>query len=119
MLQTLACWRAVLWLGGADRGLSHLRFAVGVCVLAAGLLMGGAGGAVAVADPDSSGSATRKQRRTSPTAIHRRGKPEKPAPTTSKNRRHHLEETGATTPLKNRRHHPKTGSRHPKNRRQN
>ena len=37
--------------------LSHLRFAAGVCVLAAGLLMGGAGGAVAVADPDSSGSA--------------------------------------------------------------
>ena len=37
--------------------LSHLRFAAGVCVLAAGLLMGGAGGAVAVADPGSSGSA--------------------------------------------------------------
>jgi hypothetical protein len=35
--------------------LSHLRFAAGVCVLAAGLLMG-AGGAVAVADPGSSGS---------------------------------------------------------------
>lgn len=37
---------------------SHWRFAAGVCVLAAGLLMGAAGGAVAVADPDSSGSAT-------------------------------------------------------------
>jgi hypothetical protein len=36
--------------------LSQLRFAAGVCVLAAGLLMG-AGGAVAVADPGSSGSA--------------------------------------------------------------
>jgi hypothetical protein len=36
---------------------SHLRFAAGVCVLAAGLLMGG--GAVAVADPDSSGSAAK------------------------------------------------------------
>ena len=36
--------------------LSHLRFAAGVCVLAAGLLMG-AGGAVGVADPGSSGSA--------------------------------------------------------------
>ena len=35
--------------------LSRLRFAAGVCVLAAGLLMGG--GAVAVADPGSSGSA--------------------------------------------------------------
>ena len=35
---------------------SYLRFAIGVCVLAAGLLMG-AGGAVAVADPRSSGSA--------------------------------------------------------------
>src|SRR6478609_6932589 len=37
-------------------GLLRLRFAAGVCVLAAGLLMG-AGGAVAVADPGSSGSA--------------------------------------------------------------
>ena len=37
-------------------GLSQLRFAAGVCVLAAGLLMGGAGGAVAVADPGSNGS---------------------------------------------------------------
>ena len=36
-------------------GLLRLRFAAGVCVLAAGLLMGG-GGAVAVADPGSSGS---------------------------------------------------------------
>ena len=35
---------------------SRVRFAAGVCVLAAGLLMG-AGGAVAVADPGSSGSA--------------------------------------------------------------
>ena len=41
----------------AGRLVSHLRFAAGVCVLAAGLLMGSAGGAVAVADPDSSGSA--------------------------------------------------------------
>jgi len=38
-------------------GLSHFRFATGVCVLTAGLLIGGVGGAVAVADPDSSGSA--------------------------------------------------------------
>ena len=41
-------------------GLSQLRFAAGVCVLAAGLLIAGAGGAVAVADPgsrDPSGSA--------------------------------------------------------------
>ena len=41
----------------AGRLVSHLRFAAGVCVLAAGLLMGSAGGAVAVADPNSSGSA--------------------------------------------------------------
>ena len=34
---------------------SHFRFVAGVCVVAAGLLMGG--GAVAVADPGSSGSA--------------------------------------------------------------
>src|SRR6476620_10597779 len=39
------------------RVVSHLRVAAGVCVLAAALLMGGAGGAVAVADPNSSGSA--------------------------------------------------------------
>ena len=41
----------------AGRVVSHLRFAAGVCVLAAALLMDGAGGAVAVADPNSSGSA--------------------------------------------------------------
>ena len=41
----------------AGRVVSHLRFAAGVCVLAAGLLMGSAGGAVAVADPDPSSSA--------------------------------------------------------------
>ena len=41
----------------AGRLVSHLRFAAGVCVLAAALLMAGAGGAVAVADPNSSGSA--------------------------------------------------------------
>jgi hypothetical protein len=47
----------VLWLGGGPIVVtSHLRFAA-VCVLAAGLLMGG--GAVAVADPDSSGSAAK------------------------------------------------------------
>ncbi len=45
--------------------LSHMRFAAGVCVLTSGLLMGGAGGAiaVAVADPDSSGSAAKRRRR--------------------------------------------------------
>jgi hypothetical protein len=36
---------------------SHLRLVACVCVLTAGLLMGGAGGAVAVADPGSSGTA--------------------------------------------------------------
>ena len=41
----------------AGRLVSHLRFAAGVCVLAAGLLIASAGGAVAVADPDTSGSA--------------------------------------------------------------
>ena len=41
----------------AGRLVSHVRLAAGVCVLAAGLLMGSAGGAVAVADTDSSGSA--------------------------------------------------------------
>ncbi len=41
----------------AGRAVSHLRFAAGVCVLAAVLLMGSAGGAVAVADRDSRGSA--------------------------------------------------------------
>src|SRR6476661_1097983 len=37
-------------------GLLRLRLAAGVCVLAAGMLLGG-GGAVAVADPGSKGSA--------------------------------------------------------------
>ena len=64
--QTLACWRAVFLAGEQIVGLSHLRFAAGVCVLAAGLLMGGAGGAVAVADPDSSGSTTASSDATSP-----------------------------------------------------
>ena len=53
-------------------GLLRLRFAAGVCVLAAGLLMG-AGGAVAVADPGDDGTTlqassippARKSRRTS------------------------------------------------------
>ena len=41
----------------AGRLVSQLRFAAGVCVLAAALLMASAGGAVAVADSNSSGSA--------------------------------------------------------------
>ena len=59
MLHKVGLWRAALWLVGAREmlGLSRVRFAAGVCLLAAGLLMGGAGGAVAVADPDSSSSA--------------------------------------------------------------
>ena len=36
--------------------LSYLRLAAGVCVLSTGLLLGGAGGAIAVADPGSHGS---------------------------------------------------------------
>ena len=47
----------------AGRVVSHLRFAAGVCVLAAVLLMGSAGGAVAVADRDSSGSARQQHGR--------------------------------------------------------
>ena len=47
---------AIALAGGQIVVLSHLRFAAGVCVLAAGLLMG-AGGAVAVADAGSSDSA--------------------------------------------------------------
>ena len=50
---------AVLSLGSNFVVPSHLRFAAGVCVLAAGLLMGSA--AVAVADPDSSNSAAPSQ----------------------------------------------------------
>jgi hypothetical protein len=38
--------------------LSHLRFAAGVCVLATGLVLGGAAGAIAVAEPDPGGSTT-------------------------------------------------------------
>ena len=54
IISTLGRAIGVILAGGV---VSHLRFAAGVCVLAAGLLMGSAGGAVAVADPDSSGSA--------------------------------------------------------------
>ena len=49
IISTLGRAIGVILAGGV---VSHLR-----CVLAAGLLMGSAGGAVAVADPDSSGSA--------------------------------------------------------------
>ena len=62
----------------AGRIVSHLRFAAGVCVLAAGLLMGSA--AVAVADPDSSNSAahgdgvTNASSQASPTASSPVGK---------------------------------------------
>ena len=52
------------------RVVSHLRFAAGVCVLAAALLMGGAGGAVAVADPNSSGSAANGDADTTPSGRH-------------------------------------------------
>ena len=59
MLHKVGLWRAALRLVGVREmlGLSRVRFAAGVCLLAAGLLMGGAGGAVAVADPKSSSSA--------------------------------------------------------------
>ena len=46
--------RSIGWWEQTVVVLSHLRFAVGVCVLAAGLLMGSA--AIAVADADSSNS---------------------------------------------------------------
>jgi hypothetical protein len=53
-------WQTLASSAGLAEGqivvLSRLRFVVGVCVLAAGLLMG-AGGAVAVADPGSNNSA--------------------------------------------------------------
>ena len=65
--------------GGRIVVLSHLRFAAGVCVLAAGLLMG-AGGAVAVADPGSSGSAAHGDDGTNApghTAFRRREKAER------------------------------------------
>ncbi len=51
------CERSFGWWGEMV-GLSRIRFAAGVCVLAAGLLMGGAGGAVAIAGPASSSSAS-------------------------------------------------------------
>ena len=61
-------------------GLSHLRFAAGVCVLAAGLLMGGAGGAVAVADPGSSGSAAHGDGGTNASGQQHSTNAEKPKP---------------------------------------
>jgi hypothetical protein len=86
------CW-GVLWLGGGRSLLtSHLRFAAGVCVLTAGLLMGG--GAVAVADPDSSGSAAKG---TDSNQQHSTGakKPKKDPGGTDTNQR---SSTGATSP---------------------
>jgi hypothetical protein len=71
---------------------SHLRFAAGVCVLTAGLLMGG--GAVAVADPDSSGSAAKG---TDSNQQHSTGakKPKKDPGGTDTNQQ---SSTGATSP---------------------
>jgi hypothetical protein len=73
-------------------GLLRLCFAAGVCVLAAGLLMGG--GAVAVADPDSSGSAAKG---TDSNQQHSTGakKPKKDPGGTDTNQR---SSTGATSP---------------------
>ena len=74
MWQTLDCLASGPLAGGEQMvGLSHLRFAAGVCVLAAGLLMGGAGGAVAVADPDSSGSAAHGDDGTNASGQHGNG----------------------------------------------
>jgi hypothetical protein len=71
---------------------SHLRFAAGVCVLTAGLLMGG--GAVAVADPDSSGSTAKG---TDSNQQHSTGakKPKKDPGGTDTNQQ---SSTGATSP---------------------
>jgi hypothetical protein len=48
-------------------GLLRLRLAAGICVLAAGMLLGG-GGAVAVADPGSNGSAAHGDHETNASA---------------------------------------------------
>ena len=61
-------------------GLLRLRFAAGVCVLAAGLLMGG--GAVAVADPGASDSATNSTDNQQPSTGKKNPKDE-PGATTS------------------------------------
>ena len=84
----------------AGRLVSHLRFAAGVFVLAAGLLMGSAGGAVAVADPDSSGStanstAPTSQRFTPPRTA--RGKTAR-TPTRQERRHGHQARSDATDP---------------------
>ena len=91
--------------------LLHLRFAAGVCVLAAGLLMGGAGGAVAVADPGSSGSAAHGDDGTNASGQHSTDakKPKERA------RRHghrgrHPHTRAPRTPR-----HPITGATHAKN----
>jgi hypothetical protein len=52
---------------------SPLRFAAGVCVLTAGLLIGGVGGAVAVADPGAGGPAAHGDNGTNAS-----GQPKKP-----------------------------------------
>ena len=61
---------------------SHLRFAVGVYVLGAGLLMGAPGAAVAFAKPPSSDSTARqrwRRQRFRPSALHQREKAEENA----------------------------------------
>ena len=93
-------------------GLLRFRFAAGVCVLAAGLLMG-AGGAVAVADPGSNGSAahgdvgTNASGQPDDSTGAKKPKDAKQARRTRKSRR----ATGAT-PSDNRRHHPIGHRRH-------
>jgi hypothetical protein len=58
-------------------GLLRLRFAAGVCVLAAGLLMG-AGGAIAVADPDARGSTAHGDHETNTSGQQHSTGPKKP-----------------------------------------
>ena len=58
-------------------GLLRLRFAAGVCVLAAGLLMG-AGGAIAVADPDARGSTAHGDHETNTSGRQNSTGPKKP-----------------------------------------
>jgi hypothetical protein len=84
-------------------GLSRLRFAAGVCVLAAGLLMGGAGGAVAVADPGSHGSAAHGEDGNKASGQQSSTGPKKP--------KKPKKEPGAGTDTNQ---HPSTGGKSPK-----
>ena len=101
-------------------GLLRLRFAAGVCVLAAGLLMG-AGGAIAVADPDARGSTAHGDHETNTSGRQNSTGPKKPkhepGATTSGTGANAPEPAAEETEGRARRHHSRNWRHHSRNRR--